>query len=122
MRRRSDFFARELARLRESCSHSICFAVNEQSGVHRVRDSSGHQKHRKNPEQHGTNDPNRNDDLRVLSRRELIDLLGMSEQTFARLEARGEGPPKIRLSPRRIGYRVCDLKAWQDARLEKGAA
>ena len=62
------------------------------------------------------------DDLRVLTSKQAIELLGISEQTFARLEARGEGPPKIRLSPRRIGYRVCDLKAWQDARLEKGAA
>ena len=60
--------------------------------------------------------------LKVLTRPQVIALLGVSETTFERLEAKGEGPPKIKLADRRIGYRVWDRKAWQDARLEEGAA
>ena len=61
------------------------------------------------------------DAVKVLSRRDAIADIGMSERTFFRLEARGDAPPKTRLSPGRIGYRVSDLKAWLDARRESAA-
>jgi hypothetical protein len=32
------------------------------------------------------------------------------------MRARGEAPPITKLSERRIGYRVIDLKEWLDAR------
>jgi hypothetical protein len=32
------------------------------------------------------------------------------------MEARGETPPKTRLSANRTGYRLIDLKTWLDAR------
>jgi len=61
--------------------------------------------------------------LKVLTRPQVIALLGVSETTFDRLEAKGEGPQKIKLADRRIGYRVCDVQAWQEARREnRGAA
>jgi predicted DNA-binding transcriptional regulator AlpA len=60
--------------------------------------------------------------LKVLTRAQVIALLGFSKTTFDRLEAKGLGPPKIKLADRRIGYRVCDLQLWGDARLEKSAA
>ena len=56
--------------------------------------------------------------VKVLNRREAIQHLGLSERTFQRLEAEGEGPSKTRLSEHRIGYRVSDLEAWLDARRE----
>jgi predicted DNA-binding transcriptional regulator AlpA len=56
------------------------------------------------------------DGLKVLSRPEVIALLNISKVTFDRLEQKGGGPRKVRLSPRRIGYRVCDVKAWLDSR------
>ena len=56
------------------------------------------------------------DAIKVLNRRDTIEHLGISERNFQRLESRGEGPPKTRLSEGRVGYRVCDIKAWLDAR------
>ena len=60
--------------------------------------------------------------VRVLNRREVIAQLGLSERTFQRLEATGEGPPKTRLSEGRVGYRVCEVAAWLDARREGGVS
>ena len=54
--------------------------------------------------------------IRVLNRREAVKHLGISERSFQRLEALGDAPPKTRLSEGRIGYRVCDLAKWLDAR------
>jgi predicted DNA-binding transcriptional regulator AlpA len=45
-------------------------------------------------------------------------LIGVSARTWDRMRARGEIPPITRLSKRRIGYRISDLKAWLDARRE----
>ena len=60
--------------------------------------------------------------VKVLNRRDAIAHLGLSERTFQRLEASGDGPPKNRLSEGRVGYRVCDLAAWLDARREVQSA
>jgi predicted DNA-binding transcriptional regulator AlpA len=54
--------------------------------------------------------------VRVVDRPTAIAITGVSSRTWDRLEARGETPPKTRLSANRIGYRVVDLKAWLDAR------
>jgi len=53
---------------------------------------------------------------RVLSRQEISAMLGISMRTFARLEYSGEMPPRIRLSTRRVGYRLSEIRAWVDAR------
>jgi predicted DNA-binding transcriptional regulator AlpA len=42
--------------------------------------------------------------IRVLSRSETLKMVGLSDRTWDRLEARGETPPKTRLSLNRIGY------------------
>jgi predicted DNA-binding transcriptional regulator AlpA len=56
------------------------------------------------------------DSVRVISRNDAIKLAGVSTRTWDRMEAAGMLPPKTRISERRIGYRVADLKAWLDAR------
>jgi predicted DNA-binding transcriptional regulator AlpA len=61
------------------------------------------------------------DAIRVLNRSETIRMVGLSDRTWDRLEAKGETPPKTRISEGRIGYRVCDLAAWLDARREATA-
>jgi predicted DNA-binding transcriptional regulator AlpA len=61
------------------------------------------------------------DAIRVLSRSETIRTVGLSDRTWDRLEERGEGPPKTRISKGRIGYRVCDLKEWLDRRRESSS-
>jgi hypothetical protein len=48
-----------------------------------------------------------------------VDCLGETHEnkcTFDRLEARGEGPPKIKLSRNWIGYRVRNVRTWLDRR------
>jgi predicted DNA-binding transcriptional regulator AlpA len=60
--------------------------------------------------------------IRVLSRSETIEAVGVSEKTWERLEALGDVPAKTRLSEGRIGYRVCDIAAWLDARREGAAS
>ena len=57
-------------------------------------------------------------DLRVLTRIEALRVLGLSARTWARLEAKGKTPPKIRLSEGRVGYAARDLWQWIEARRE----
>jgi predicted DNA-binding transcriptional regulator AlpA len=54
------------------------------------------------------------EDLRVLTLREVADHLGMSLATLKRMN---DGPRTIRLSTRRVGVRVVDLRQWQEGRV-----
>jgi predicted DNA-binding transcriptional regulator AlpA len=58
------------------------------------------------------------DEIRVLNKRQTIQMLNLSGRTWDRLEARGDTPPKTRISQGRIGYRVSDIRAWLDRRRE----
>jgi predicted DNA-binding transcriptional regulator AlpA len=62
------------------------------------------------------------DSVRVVDEPTAIQLLNLSGRTWDRLKALGDVPPITRLSKRRIGYRVADLKAWLDARREPQTA
>jgi hypothetical protein len=53
---------------------------------------------------------------RVLSFGQWCALNGFSKATGRRIVQRGEGPPVLQLSPRRIGIRESDNAAWQQAR------
>ncbi len=57
--------------------------------------------------------------VRVLDKRTVLQIVGLSEDTFDRLEQRGEAPPITRLSERRKGYRLVDVKEWLDARRQE---
>lgn len=46
---------------------------------------------------------------RIVSEREAAQIRGVSEYTLRRQAQRGEGPERIQLSPRRIGYRYSSL-------------
>ena len=50
--------------------------------------------------------------------KEAAKFLGLSRSTLAQLRMRNEGPPAIKMGMRRVLYRVTDLVAWIDARLE----
>ena len=54
----------------------------------------------------------------ILSDQLLASLLGTSVDTLQRMRAKGETPPRIRISERRHGTRVRDFQAWLDSRLE----
>jgi predicted DNA-binding transcriptional regulator AlpA len=46
---------------------------------------------------------------RIISESEACVLLGVSADTLQRRSRRGEGPARLKLSPRRVGYRLADI-------------
>jgi predicted DNA-binding transcriptional regulator AlpA len=50
--------------------------------------------------------------LRILSEAATAQLLSLSAETLRRMAHRGEGPIRLRLSRRRVGYRLRDVMAW----------
>jgi predicted DNA-binding transcriptional regulator AlpA len=57
-------------------------------------------------------------DEQVLSEEEAAKICGFSKWTLRRQVAAGIGPRVIRLSARRIGYRIRDLRSWLETRTE----
>lgn len=51
-------------------------------------------------------------DYAVLSKLQACVVTNLSADTLERLHREGEGPPRIQLSPRRVGYRVGALRKW----------
>jgi predicted DNA-binding transcriptional regulator AlpA len=60
-----------------------------------------------------TEGPNFN---RVVSETWAADYCGVSRDTLRRRCREGDGPRRIQLSERRIGYRFSDLDAWLEKR------
>jgi predicted DNA-binding transcriptional regulator AlpA len=56
------------------------------------------------------------DPLKVYSLRQVCELLDISFDTLKRLEAAGEAPERVQLSPNRVGCTGRAIAAWQDAR------
>jgi predicted DNA-binding transcriptional regulator AlpA len=61
-------------------------------------------------------------DDRIITQEQAAEVCDLHQATLKRLRAAGKGPPVIRLSEKRIGYRVRDLRAWLDARTEQTSA
>ncbi len=55
-------------------------------------------------------------DHAVLSKQQACTIMCMSEDTLSRLHRRGEGPARIQLSPRRVGYSVSAIRNWLQER------
>lgn len=55
-------------------------------------------------------------DERVISLKDAARIAGLSTPTLRRAIKRGKGPRVVRPSPRRIGVRIGDLRAWLEAR------
>ena len=51
-------------------------------------------------------------DLQVISEEDAAAILGLSLATLRRCRMAGTGPQPVRLSTRRIGYRIATLRAW----------
>ena len=47
----------------------------------------------------------------------VLEVTGLSKATIYRLLERGEFPPRVKLSPRCVGWRVGDIEAWLEARM-----
>ena len=54
---------------------------------------------------------------RVLGEKEAAEFVGLSPMTLERMRKQGVAPQHVRLSARRLGYRICDLTDWLDARV-----
>jgi predicted DNA-binding transcriptional regulator AlpA len=55
-------------------------------------------------------------DQAILPKAHVVVLTNLSGDTLDRLHQRGEGPPRIQLSPRRVGYPVGGLRRWLQER------
>jgi predicted DNA-binding transcriptional regulator AlpA len=64
-----------------------------------------------------SSDPGKLDPLQVISEREAAFLLNVSVDTLRRRVRAGDGPPRIALSDRRVGYRRGALAEWLDRRV-----
>jgi hypothetical protein len=51
---------------------------------------------------------------RLVADKVVAALLGISLATLIRMRARGEGPPRRRISPHRFGTRLRDIQAFLD--------
>ena len=58
----------------------------------------------------------------LVSTRELAEHLGISTQFLEIARHRGYGPAFARLSPRRIRYRLGDVRAWLRSRMHRATA
>jgi predicted DNA-binding transcriptional regulator AlpA len=56
---------------------------------------------------------------RILTPRQMWERAGISAPTAWRLHQRGEGPPRVRLSPGRWGYPEDLLEEWLRERLDR---
>lgn len=56
--------------------------------------------------------------MKILSRVEIMKLLGVSEVTLWRMTREGRFPKPIEISPRRIGWPEEVVRAWIDERME----
>jgi predicted DNA-binding transcriptional regulator AlpA len=54
---------------------------------------------------------------RVISEALAAEFLGISHDTLKRMHAAGKGPRRIRVSDRRVGYKLSELKAYVDRRV-----
>jgi predicted DNA-binding transcriptional regulator AlpA len=53
---------------------------------------------------------------RLITERATAEILGISRDTLRRLNRRGEGPLRRKISPRRVGYKVSEVEAYRDGR------
>jgi predicted DNA-binding transcriptional regulator AlpA len=53
----------------------------------------------------------------VRNRRETAKILGVSVRTLRRMEARGDAPPRVRITERIIGFRDSAIDAFLEWRL-----
>ncbi|PHP65507.1 transcriptional regulator [Zhengella mangrovi] len=55
---------------------------------------------------------------RILSKKQLKDLIPYSSQHIARLEKAGKFPQRIKLGPNRVGWLEDEVKAWIQERID----
>ena len=54
--------------------------------------------------------------LRIITKKELRTIVPLCSQQIHRLEKQGKFPRRIRLSARRVGWRLSDIETWIEER------
>jgi prophage regulatory protein len=54
--------------------------------------------------------------MNILSKKDVIKMIGLSSVTLWRLEKSGEFPHRIKLGTRRVGWREDDVNGWIESR------
>jgi len=57
---------------------------------------------------------------RIIRKKELFELIGLSDTTVWRLERKGEFPKRLRLGPKSVGWRYGDVLRWIESKAEEG--
>ena len=57
--------------------------------------------------------------MRIISKRELKELVLYSPQHIARLEKAGKFPKRVQLGPNRVGWVLDEVLEWIDERLKR---
>jgi predicted DNA-binding transcriptional regulator AlpA len=55
-------------------------------------------------------------DYAVLTKQQACTVTNLSADTLDRLHRSNEGPPRVQLSPRRVGYPAGKLRKWLEGR------
>ena len=61
-------------------------------------------------------------DFAVLTKQQTAVVTNTSTDTLDRLHESGDGPERVRLSPRRVGYTVGAIRSWLKSRATGPAA
>ena len=54
--------------------------------------------------------------LKILRRKDVEEIVGLSRSTIYKLMSTGAFPRYIRLGPRAVGWRLSDIEAWIEFR------
>jgi len=54
---------------------------------------------------------------RLVSEKVAAEILNISPDTLRRINHRGEGPQRRKISPRRVGYKLSEGEAYRDGKL-----
>lgn len=57
--------------------------------------------------------------MRILSKRQLKELVLYSPQHVARLEGAGQSPKRVRLGPNRVGWVESEVLDWLQKRIDR---
>lgn len=49
---------------------------------------------------------------RILNEEEVVDMTALSKSTILRLENDGHFPKRLKISKRRVGWRLSDIQTW----------
>lgn len=65
---------------------------------------------------------NENEQWRLVCEVEAARILNLARRTLQGMRLRGDGPPFVQITERRIGYAISDLKDWALARASRSTS